>query len=288
MSTRSTNPLRDDDWLESRLQVLWDSYYSDIKRVYPIKPSFGPRARYRYGSIYSIGRQCHILINRLFAHPDVPDYVVDATLVHELAHYVHGYGSGRPKLYTHPHRGGVVDKEMEKRGCLFLEEQASAWRRENWQTFYSSQTPDVTARRLEREKRESTAWEMYLSTPGFRTEETIRSRLAELAPRFGHAERPFDVAWLLASPRRNGLSYYFNRESNVRLHATLADGSVPGDVIDYELCYWLALFAVGNKWEDIEGAMRAAGAWSRAQKAIQWRRKVWPNYHIHNHPLKAK
>jgi hypothetical protein len=288
MSTRPTAPLRDNSWLEARVDQLWETYYADVTRVYPIKATFGPRARYRYGSIYSVGRQCHILINRLFAHPDVPEYVTDATLVHELAHYVHGYGSGRPKLYAHPHRGGVVEKELAKRGCLWLEETASVWRRENWQAFYVSQTPELTARRVEREKREETAWQMYLSSPGFRNEEVLCRRLEVLAPRFGHATLPFEVGWLLASPRRNGLSYYFDRESRVRLHGTLADSAVPSEVIDYELGYWLAVFATGNKWRDIENAMRAADTWPRAEKAIQWRRKVWPNYHVHNHPLKAK
>lgn len=288
MSNRSTIPPRSNEWLESRLAYLWNAYYSDVTRVYPIKASFGPRARYRYGSIYSVGGQCHILINRLFAHPAVPEYVIDATLVHELAHYVHGYGSGRPKLYSHPHRGGVVDKEMEKRGCLALEQNAGDWRRDNWQPFYASQTPDATARRVERDKRDKTGWEMYLNTPGFRTEEMLRVRIERLAPLFGHKTLPFDAAWLLASPRRNGLSYFFNRESTVRLHGTLADCSVPTEVIDYELGYWLAVFAVGNSWDNIEAAMKQAGVWPRAQKAIQWRRKIWPNYFVHNHPLKIK
>lgn len=288
MSIGTTTPIRDNRWLDSRLQALWETYYSDVARVYPIQSSFGPRARYRYGSIYSVGRQCHILINRLFANPEVPEFVVDATLVHELAHYVHGYGSGRPKIYPHPHRGAVVEKELAKRGCSFLEDQASAWRRDHWQGFYSAQTPDVTARRLDRENREKTAWEMYLSTPSFRSEDSIQARLAELAPLFGHQELPFDTAWLLASPRRNGLSYYFNRESRVRIHATLADCSVPSEVVDYELSYWLAVFTVGNRWKDIENAMKTAGMWPQAQKAIKWRRKAWPTYCLHNHPLKAK
>ena len=51
MSTRSTVPHRDNRWLESRLQLLWETYYNDVTRVYPIQATFGPRARYRYGSI---------------------------------------------------------------------------------------------------------------------------------------------------------------------------------------------------------------------------------------------
>jgi len=284
----STTSLRDNSWLESRLHYLWNTYYQDATLGYPICVTFGPRARYRYGSIYSVGKQCHILVNRLFAHPDVPDYVVDATLAHELAHYVHGYGSGLRKLHAHPHRGGVVDKEMQKRGCFFLEEQALEWRRSHWPAFYAAQAADVTARREERDKRENTRWEMYLSTPGFRTEEHLNARLAQLAPLFGFAEPPFEVRWLLASLRRSGLSYRFNQDETVRLHGALADSSVPASVIDYELSYWLAASAVGGNWRPIEQAMKDAGLWAEAQKAIRWRRTVWPKYCPANHPLRVK
>lgn len=280
--------LRDNRWLEARVQQLWTSYYSDVTPCYPINATFGPRARYRYGSIYSIGKQCHILVNRLFAHPDVPEYVVDATLAHELAHYVHGYGSGLPKRYAHPHRGGVVDKEMQARGCYHLEERAGEWRRTQWQGFYASQAADSMARRQEREKREQTRWELYVNTPGFRTEEGLEVRLARLAPKYGFADAPFAVGWLYASVRRTGLSYCFRADGDVKLHGVLADSAVPSAVIDYEISYWLASHAVGGSWPDIEQAMRDAGFWATAQKAIQWRRKVWPHYYPANHPLKVK
>jgi hypothetical protein len=286
MST--TNALRDNSWLEDRLQHLWTHYYNDVPVGYPITITFGPRARYRYGSIYSKGRRCYILINRLFAHPNVPEYVVDATIAHELAHYVHGYGSGLRKLHAHPHRGGVVDKEMEKRGCFFLEERAGDWRRNCWQEFYITQSPDVVARQAAREKQESTRWEMYLSTPGFRTEAGIQDRATLLAARFGLSDVPFKASWLYASPRRNGLSYRFQSEGTVKIHGVLADRHVPDYVIDYELSYWLAVGKVGGNWPDIEQAMKDAGVWPAAQKAIQWRRKVWPNYYLANHPFKAK
>src|SRR2546427_12688437 len=110
-------PKRDNLWLASRYRHLWSTYFLGARTGYPIDVKFGRSARYRYGSIFNRGRKCHILINGLFAHPEVPEYVVDATLVHELAHYVHGYASGLPKLHACPHRGGVIDKELERRGC---------------------------------------------------------------------------------------------------------------------------------------------------------------------------
>jgi len=288
-STRSTrNALRDNRWLESRLRHLWDTYYHDVPPGYPIRVRFGRRARYRYGSIFSLDRTCWIQVNGLFAHPDVPEYVVDATIAHELAHYVHGYGSGLRKLHSHPHRGGVVDAEMRRRGCFFLEEKASVWREEQWPLFYTTQSAGAASRLAAREERTQNRWEAYLSTPGFRTEADVGARLAELAPRFGFCRPPFVVGWLRASLRHRGLSYFYRREAAVRLHGILADFRVPDVVIDYELSYWLALHAGGKRWADVERVLQETGLWAAAQQAIQWRRKVWTRYRKAHHPLRAK
>ncbi len=277
--------LRDNGWLESRLRHLWDQYYFDAPIGYPIEAKFGRPARYRYGSICNVGRKCRILVNGLFAHPDVPEFVVDATLAHELAHYVHGYGSGLPKLHSHPHRGGVIDKEMAKRGCLFLEEQAGPWRRDNWQTFYESQAGELLARQTEAQRKRDGAWTAYLSQDGFRSEDSLRRRFRQLSALFGLETPPYDVSWLLASPRRTGLSYRFRGENSVKLHATLADKRVPDEVIDYELCYWLAAEKAGGSWPAIERAFKDAGLWARAEKAIRWRRRSWPAYRQKNLPV---
>lgn len=280
--------LRDAAWLQSRLESLFHAYYSDAPAGYPIAIHFGPRARYRYGSIYSVGKQCHILINRLFAHPEVPEYVIDATICHELAHYVHGYGSGLKKRYSHPHRGGVVDKEMKSRNCWHFEERASIWRKECWKGYYDSLATDATKRKQDREKREKTRWEMYLATPGFRTAHSLQAELEALSRAFGYAKAPFQVEWLFASPRRNGLSYLFNSDKVVRLHGVLADSFVPDEVIRYELSYWLAVTKAGGSWPAIEQAMKTAGVWPSSQKAIRWRRTIWPSYYAECHPLKSK
>src|SRR5205814_1734563 len=82
--------------------------FPDVQQGYPITTRFGIRARNRFGSIGAQDKKTIIMVNRLFADPCVPTFVVDGTLVHELAHYAHGFGSGLPKLYSDPHRGGVV------------------------------------------------------------------------------------------------------------------------------------------------------------------------------------
>jgi hypothetical protein len=288
MSSATAAPVRDAAWLQARLEVLWETYYSDAPTCYPIAIHFGPRARYRYGSIYSIGKQCHILINRLFALRDVPEFVIDATICHELAHYVHGYGSGLPKRYSHPHRGGVVDKEMKERGCWHLEEKASAWRRDCWKELYETHASDAMRRRADREKRDRTRWEMFLNTPEFRTEQALESELNRLAAAFGYQGAPFRVEWLQASSRRNGLSYLFSSDSVVRIHGVLADTIVPDEVIRYELSYWLAVQKTGGAWGRVEKAMKEAGVWPSAQQAIRWRRNIWPSYYQESHPLRSK
>ena len=276
---------RDDTWLESRLTHLWNTYYSAGPAGYPIQINFGRAARYRYGSIFNQGRKCRILINGLFARPEVPEYVVDATIAHELAHYVHGYASGLPKLHAHPHRGGVIDKEMARRGCFFLEEQASEWRKTNWQAFFKEHAANSVVREAAAESMLRERWEGYLDGVGFRCESAVAQRTRELARRFGFDEVPFSVSWLYASGRRTGLSYRFREDDSVKIHAALAHPDVPDDVIDYEICYWLAVAKVGGKWEKVEKAIADAGIWTSAKRAIKWRRNDWHKFRLEHLPL---
>lgn len=278
---------RDNRWLESRLQHIWGTYFTDAPKGYPIEVKFGRAARYRYGSICNQGRFCQILINGLFASNEVPEYVVDATLAHELSHYVHGYGSGLKKLHAHPHRGGVIDKEMQKRGCFVLEERANAWRKEHWQDFYL-RVDSVAAERVEsKEQALRAAWDERMRARHGRTNEALRERLAQLAPLFKLEPPGFDIEWLYASKRRTGLSYRFRRDGVVRIHAALADAAVPAEVIDYEICYWLACESAGGSWGRVEQALKQAGVWEQSQRAIAWRRGVWPRHRTASHPSPA-
>ncbi len=269
---------RDEEWLQNRFRGIWISYYSDTPAGYPISVQFGRPARYRFGSICAHGKNCRILINGLFSDPEVPDFVVDATIAHELAHYVHGYGSGLPKLHAHPHRGGVIDKEMAKRGCLFLEDKASAWRKANWAGFYALKCTEAAMQTAARNTRAAEQWDAYLKTPGFRAESQLQSHLSRIASKFGMRQPAFAICWLNASPRRTGLSYRTSSTGRVSIHALLADPKVPDEVLDYEICYWTAVEKVGSNWRRVEAAIREAGLWGSAEKAIRWRRRVWPGY----------
>lgn len=289
-SGRQRPLVRDDAWLAERVSLLWEMHFADVPIVYPIHASFGTRARYRFGSIMARNATSIITINRLFADPFVPVFVVDGTIVHELAHYVHGYGSGLPRLYDDPHRGGVVEKELEKRGLGELNEKAAEWREANWDAFYAIRCHDLTSRRTNREEESLDRWNAFISRPGSRTEAELRARLEILAVRLGIAPEeplPFTIEWLRASRRQSGLSYWFGRSRVVRLHGLLADRRVPAVVVDFELAYWLAGRTIGENWKCIHAALRNAGLETVAEDALRWRRHAWTAFRNRNHPLAA-
>ena len=78
---------------------------------------FGRKSKYRFGSI----RLCltdnstHIKISGTFKDPDIPLEIVDHTIAHELVHYSHGFSSLLPRMHEHPHRGGIINKELKAR-----------------------------------------------------------------------------------------------------------------------------------------------------------------------------
>jgi hypothetical protein len=130
--------LRKDPYLYERLENIWNKYFSDVPRENMVLIGFGRKAKKRLGSIGS--KACplgckdhtHILINGRLKDPFVPDFVIDATIAHELCHYTHGFCSPRPRHHLHPHRDGVVDAEMERRGLKELSKREWNWLQENW------------------------------------------------------------------------------------------------------------------------------------------------------------
>lgn len=63
----------------------------------------------------------------MFKDDTIPVEVIDHTLAHELAHYTHGFSSKKVRLHKYPHVGGVVHKEMEKRGIGYLAKAYKDW-----------------------------------------------------------------------------------------------------------------------------------------------------------------
>lgn len=114
--------MRDNQWLLFRLEEIWRNHFAEVKQINPVTITFGRSASYRFGSIrlnLALGKS-QILINGRFRDPKYPQEVIDHTIAHELVHYAQGFSSPNPRLHKYPHRGGVIDKELQERGLNHL------------------------------------------------------------------------------------------------------------------------------------------------------------------------
>ena len=145
---------RDNAWLEQLMYELWEDHFNDIPRTNLVLVKFGKRAKRQLGSIKWVRgstkvkgilrkrydevnkqddkRVTLITITSLFKSSKVPQYVVKATIAHEMIHYAHGFFSPLKQVYNHPHKGGLVREEMQKRGLLNLYRRSKRWLKENW------------------------------------------------------------------------------------------------------------------------------------------------------------
>ncbi len=146
--------LRDQQWLEERLVHLWNKGFPDLVAENQIVIRWGRKARVRLGSIRMAKdkKTSTILINRLFQQAEVPLAVVDAVIVHELTHYVHGFSSPLEQKFSTPHAGGVVDKELKKRGFSRELQVQKKWLKDVWPMFLKQYGPPQK-RRVRRSRR---------------------------------------------------------------------------------------------------------------------------------------
>lgn len=130
--------MRDDAWLHQLLDDTWDTYFSDVPQDNIVRIRFGRRAKTRLGSI-ALDRHepdvSLITMNGHFRDTTIPEYVVQATLVHELTHYAHGFNSPHQQAQVHPHAGGVMKREFEERGALDLYKRQKKWLKDNWRNY---------------------------------------------------------------------------------------------------------------------------------------------------------
>lgn len=147
--------MRNNHWLEQELNDIWKRYFSDIEKLNNIHIVFGRKARRRLGSIRQLNRfekssDTEIKITGFFKSEDIPEYIVDLTIAHELCHYAHGFASPLPKFSRFPHRGDIVDRELKARGLeepLKLQEK---WLKDNWNNIVGG---DIFARKHARVRR---------------------------------------------------------------------------------------------------------------------------------------
>lgn len=146
--------MRDNKYLENILYDLWDNHFCDVPRKNLVVIKFGKYSKRQLGSIKLANRYTKIkglmkkrreelevqdeksvtviTVTRYFQNEIVPEFVIRATIAHELCHYTHGFQSPLEKRFDHPHRGNVIKKELAKRDLLDQEKETEKWLKENW------------------------------------------------------------------------------------------------------------------------------------------------------------
>lgn len=123
---------RNQNWIEERLEKIWDLLFSEVPRKNKIVIKFKGKSKYRFGYITKKGDDTHIVVNSLFQNELVPEYIIDVTIAHELVHYMHGFHSPLPQLYKYPHQGNIVNKELIRKGFGHVIKLEKQWIKNEW------------------------------------------------------------------------------------------------------------------------------------------------------------
>jgi len=155
--------IRNNEWLEMKLHYIWERYFSDIKKLNHIQIFYGRNAKRRLASIRQQSRHqkdsdTQIKVTGFYKDSRVPEYVIDATIAHELVHYSHGFASPHPQYYKHPHRGDIVDKELKKRGLGRALSLQKKWLEKNWAGIVTSQRSSTATRQGRRRPQSVNFW----------------------------------------------------------------------------------------------------------------------------------
>lgn len=146
--------------LQNLLYQIWETYFPDVPRKNLVLIKYGKFSKQRLGSIkwvrglkgikklYKDFKDEHtiqddsritlITLTRYFTNPEVPSFVIKATLAHELVHYAHGFNSPLEKKYKYPHQGNIIRKELKKRGLGKELRMSEEWLKENWKQIVNS------------------------------------------------------------------------------------------------------------------------------------------------------
>ena len=152
--------MRNEKFLENLLYELWENHFCDIPRKNLVLIKYGRYSRRQLGSIKLAREETRIkgllnkkkedydvqddksitviTITRHFENENIPEFVVRATVAHELCHYTHGFSSPLQKRFKNPHQGNIIDKELASRGLLDEQRKADLWLKDNWIDIISS------------------------------------------------------------------------------------------------------------------------------------------------------
>lgn len=144
--------MRSESWLENRFEYIYRNHFFDLKAPNQIEIKWGRRSRRQLGCIkrekikhfienFKSHFKTIIVINGLFQDEAIPEFVIDAVIAHEMTHYAHGFNSPLPQKHRHPHKGGVVKKELDYRDLLDLERRQKKWMKTNWQNYLNTNFP---------------------------------------------------------------------------------------------------------------------------------------------------
>ncbi len=131
--------MRDNTWLNQRLDHIWQLLFADVKKLNEVKINFKGKWKNKFGHIMMKDGASHIVINGFFRDLRVPEFIIDLTIAHELIHYMHGFNSPHPKQFKYPHKGGIVEKELKRRGFSHVMQQEKKWIENQWQQIVSEE-----------------------------------------------------------------------------------------------------------------------------------------------------
>lgn len=126
--------MRNNAWLLEQLDQLLSGPFQDMERPNQIRIEFSRKAKRRLGSIRMSRdkKESRILINGIFRDPAIPEQIIYSTIAHELCHYAHGFCSPLPQKYKHAHQGGVIGRELKKRGLHLHYDYEKQWLKNHW------------------------------------------------------------------------------------------------------------------------------------------------------------
>ena len=123
------------NYLAKKTAQLIRENFSDKGVTNLLMVKTGKRCKRKLGhikSIRGIETDSLIEINPLLFDLEVPEYVLDYVIMHELMHYFQGFCSNHEKKHKFPHKGRVVEKEMANLGWQEIQEKSDKWIKENW------------------------------------------------------------------------------------------------------------------------------------------------------------
>ena len=151
--------MRDDEWLSNKMYYLWENFFVDVPRLNMVIIKFGKHSKRQLGCIGWLnkttkriekimngqGQVDHkkttlINITSYFKDENIPEEVVTSTIAHEMCHYAHGFNSPLNQMYDHPHKGGLIRKELQNRGLGDMYKFSKKWLKSSWIEYLKNNT----------------------------------------------------------------------------------------------------------------------------------------------------